>query len=283
MSKRVPRNPNQKIDWIAMDALLHGLLKSLDYVGDQRHVILDRMDAVMLHYLVETKTVPSKPNEFARSLRKLLVKNGYGPRIPLQFKPGSAVPSFPNFVEFLGRRGASRRSKGNEKVDWILYEMVLYGMTKTLDNQLGAQGQLILKRIGAGMLDFLVETGAVERSSDATVLAQNVADFFVKGGYCKSFQYELEGSPPDAFVSRYESARYYSTVFRRLRKEGSALFSCPLCLVGESIWEASGWKFGDVFEARILSGDKILVKTKLYPLAERFTEEDAQKLSQMKA
>jgi hypothetical protein len=289
----VPGVTYKRIDRTAMDALLYGLLKSLDYMGEQRRVILDRMGSVMLQYLVETATVPSpdRPGEFARSLRRLLIKNGYGPRIPLQSKAVPMTPSSLNLVEILtptlrrldeGAPPKSRVPRGKKKVDWVLYEMVLYGMTKALDDQLGVQAQLILDRIGTGMLDYLLELGAIERSDDYSVLLQNVIDYFVKAGYAKSFRFELEGAPPDTFVSRYESARYYTTVFRRIRKEGSALLSCPLCLVGHSIWANQGWKFGDNFEVRIQSGGKVLVKSKIYPSIERFTEKDALQFSRMK-
>jgi hypothetical protein len=291
--RRVPGVTYKRIDRTAMDALLYGLLKSLDYMGEQRRVILDRIGSMMIQYLVETKTVPSpdRPGEFARSLRRILVKNGYGPRIPLQSKEVPRTSSSSNLVEILtptDRRldgGAFPKgsvSRGKEKVDWVLYEMVLYGMTKALDDQLGVQGQLILDRIGTGMLDYLLELGAIERSDDWKILLQNVIDYFVKAGYTKSFQFELEGVPPDTFVSRYESARYYTTVFKRMRKEGSALLSCPLCLVGHSIWGSQGWKFGDILEVRIQSGGKVMMKAKVYPSIERFTEKDALRFSQMK-
>jgi hypothetical protein len=289
----VPDATYKRIDRTAMDALLYGLLKSLEYMGEQKRVILDRMGSMMLQYLVETGTVtsPDNPRELDPSLRRLLIKNGYGPRIPLQSKAVHGTPTSPNLVEILtptdqqlvgGAFPKSGVSRGKEKVDWVLYEMVLYGMTKALDEQLGVQGQLILDRIGTGMLDYLLELGAIERSEDPKVLIQSVIDYFVKAGYAKSFRYELEGAPPDTFVSRYESARYYTTVYRRIQKEGSALLSCPLCLVGHSIWATQGWKFGDVFEVRIKSDGQVFIKSKLYPSTERFTEKDAQRFSQMK-
>jgi hypothetical protein len=293
VSRRVPDLTYKRIDRTAMDALLYGLLKSLDYMGEQRRVILDRMGSVMLQYLVETGTVPSpdRPGEFARSLRSLLIKNGYGPRISLQSKGVPGISPTPNLVEVLkptdqrldrGTFPKSSVSKGKEKVDWVLYEMVLYGMTKALDDQLGVQGQIILDRIGTGMLDYLLELGVIERSDDPMVLIQNVIDYFVKAGYAKSLKFELEGAPPDTFVSRYESARYYTTVYRRMRKEGSALLSCPLCLVGHSVWATQGWRFGDIFQARIQSDGKVLMRARIYPSTERFTEKDALRFSQMK-
>jgi len=283
----------KRIDRTAMDALLYALLKSLDYMGEQRRVILDRMGSLMLQYLVETGTVPSpdRPGEFARSLRRILIKNGYGPWVPLRSKAVSGALSSPNLVEILSPKGRrtgggnfpkSSVSRGKEKVDWVLYEMVLYGMTKALDDQLGVQGQLILDRIGTGMLDYLLELGAINRSDDPNKLVQNAVDYFVKAGYAKSFRFELEGAPPDTFVSRYESARYYTTVFRRIRKEGSALLSCPLCLIGHSVWATQGWKFGDILEARIQSDGKVLLKAKIYPSVERFTEKDALTFSRLK-
>jgi hypothetical protein len=293
VSRRVPDVTYKRIDRTAMDALLYGLLKSLEYMGKQRRVILDRIGSMMLQYLVETGTVPSpdSPGEFARSLRRLLIKNGYGPRIPLRSKAVPRTTSSPNLVEILaptnrrlegGAFPKSSVSRGRGKVDWVLYEMVLYSMTKALDDQLGVQGQLILDRIGTRMLDYLLELGAIERSDDPKILIQNVIDYFVKAGYAKSFHFELEGAPPDTFVSRYESARYYTTVFRRIQKEGSALLSCPLCLIGHSIWGTQGWRFGDILEVRIQPGGKVLIKSRVYPSTERFTEEDALKFSQMK-
>jgi hypothetical protein len=266
-----------------MEALLYGLQKSLDYMGERKRVILDNMGSVMLRYLAETGTVPSphRPGGSSRSLKGLLVKNGYGSR----------TPSSGNLVEILtqtnrgpdgGALPQGRGSKRSEKVDWVLYETVLYGMTKALDDQLGVQAQLILDRIGNLMLDYLLEVGAIERSDDPAKLIQRVADYFVKAGYAKSFRYELEGAPPDTFVSRYESARYYTTVFTRIRKEGSALLSCPLCLIGHSIWAAQGWRFGDIFEVRIRSGGNVLSRARIYPSTERFTEKDALRLSRMK-
>jgi hypothetical protein len=272
----------KRINRTAMDALLYGLLKSLDYLGERKRVIIDRMGGMMLQYLVETGTVasPAKPGELAQSLNDLLVKNGYGPRISLQFEPGPPTPPFPDFVDILGRR--VRPSGGSEKVDWVLFEAVLYGMTKALDDQLGMQAQLILDRIGTSMLDYLLKMRVIEKSDDPKILMQNVIDYFVNAGYAKSFRFELEGAPPDTFVSRYESARYYANVFRRTQKEGSALLACPLCLIGHSVWATQGWRFGDIFEVRISSGGRVLSRAKIYPSTERFTEKDALRLSRKK-
>jgi len=276
-----------------MDALLHGLLKSLDFMGEHRHAILDKLESEMLKYLVETGTISptDTPGEFSVSLRQLLARNGYPSDAPTRFLVPPGTPSSQSLVEILSpaSRGLggkpspkSSAPKGGKKVDWVLYEAVLYGTTKALDDQLGVQAQFILDRIGTSMLDYLLELGAIRRSDDIETMLQNVIDYFVKAGYAKSFRFELEGAPPDTFVSRYESARYYTNVFRRTQKEGSALLACPLCLVGHSLWATKGWRFGNIFEVRISSRGNVLSRAKIYPSTERFTEEDAVRFSQMK-
>jgi len=285
-----PNVANREIDRTAMNALLVGLLKSLEYLGEQRHEILDKVESAMLKYLVETGNIASSgaPGKSGRSLTRLLANNGYGSTHPRHLPLGSR-PSL-NLIETMAhsaRRPKSppypkrRISEEKDKVDWVLYEAVLYGMTRALDDQLGVQGQVILDRIGSSMLDYLISLGAIKRSDDPNILIQRVIDYFVKAGYAKSFRFELEGAPPDTFVSRYESARYYTNVFRRTQKEGSALLACPLCVIGHSIWATEGWRFGDVFEVRISSGGNVLAKARIYPEGERFTAKDALTFSQI--
>jgi len=293
VSKRAPDAAYKRIDRTAMDALLVGLLESLVYLGEQRRVILEKVGSALLRYLVETGAVSSSggPERIDKSMGRLLTRNGYNSRgLEYSLTPQGTISS-PNLVETLapairppGGKSSTELSshKGGAKVDWVLYEAVLYAMTKALDDQLGVQGQLILDRIGTSMLDYLIGIGAIRRSDDADVLIQRVIEYFVKAGYAKSFRFELEGAPPDTFVSRYESARYYTNVFRRTQKEGSALLSCPLCIIGHSVWATKGWRFGDIFEVRISSGGNVVSRAKLYPPIERFTENDALKFSKMK-
>ena len=291
MSKRALNVAFREIDRTAMDALLFGLLESLDYLGEQRRVFLDKMESAMLQYLVETGTIssPGSEGKSGHSLNRLLANNGYGSKHPTRLP--SRTRSSLNIIETLAQtgrrpRGAGYRKRsvpeGKNRVDWVLYEAVLYAMTKALDDQLGVQGQLILDRIGTSMLDYLVSQGAIKRSDDTNVLLQRVIDYFVKAGYAKSFRFELEGAPPDTFVSRYESARYYTNVFRRTQKEGSALLACPLCVIGHSMWATKGWRFGDVFEVRISSSGNVFSRARIYPAGERFTEKDALRFSKMK-
>ena len=276
-----------------MDALLYGITRSLDYLGDGKDAILERMGAVMLEYLVEVGSVerPYKPSEFARSLGDLLTRNGYSPNVPLTFSGDPPSPVVSNFVDYLKpgegphdhNVSTTPPKTGTErggKIDWVLYEMAIYGMTKALD-ELGAQGQLMLNRIGTEMLNYLVEIGAVEPSDDPFTFVEHVKGYFMAAGFAKSTEFRIEGSPPTALVATWSYAPYYSHVLKRLRQEGSVLFSCPVCLASESIMSSTrGVRFQNLVELRFLPDEKVTYRHKIYPQTETFTEEEAQAVSQ---
>ena len=230
--------PSRSIDRTAIDALLYAIWKSLQYLGTQRRALLEKIEAETLQHLIDAGEIPSgaKPADLARSLRELLLKNGYGPYVSKRFEGNKGTLAVPILVDAL-KPGGNRPRKGqpsgrrpveNQKVSWTLYEAVLYGMTKALDDQMGAQAQLLLERIGTGMLEYLVGVGAIEKSDDPVTFVQRVADYYVGAGYTRSFHGGVVGTPPNVWVSRYESAPYFPNVVRRLRNEGSALLSCPM-------------------------------------------------------
>jgi hypothetical protein len=270
----------QTIDGLAMDALVDGLSKSLNYLEDQRGTVLGRVGDLMLQYLIEAGSVssPDKPDAFAQSLGGLVTKNGYGDRINVQFEGTPPRPSFPDLVDYLSSRGS--RDEGS-RVDWVLYEALLYGMTKALD-ELGLQAQRILARVGTGMLDYLVVEGAIEPSDDPNVFFAHISEFFMRSGYAGSFEFKLEGSPPHTLISTYGQARYYENVLKRLRNEGSALFSCPMCLAGQSVFEKTqGIKIQYAVEFRMLPDGMVTIRNKMYPATERFNEEKAEEMSRL--
>jgi len=282
--------PRPKIDRTAIDALLYGIWRSLEYLGEQKRALLEKIEAETLQHLIDTGDIPSgaRPVDRASSLRELLLENGYGPSLAKRTKGNQRTSVIPSLVDIMKPdenhmtvgRASGRGLVDKQKISWALYEAVLYGMTSALDDQLGAQAQLLLQRIGTGMLEYLIGVGAIENSDDLETLAQRVADYYVSAGYTRSFRGGLEG--PNVWMSRYESAPYFPNVIRRLRNKGSALFSCPLCLTGQSVWINQGWRFGDVLELHISTGGDVTARSKVYPPAERFTERDARKLSQTK-
>ena len=158
-------------------------------------------------------------------------------------------------------------------------EMELDETEKALD-ELGAQGQLMLDRIGTKMLEYLSKSGAVERSDDPATYIQHVKDYFMAAGFAKSTTLRMEGLPPHALIATWSYAPYYSNVLKRLRQEGSALFSCPVCLACESIMSSSyGVKFQNLIELQFMPDEKVSYRHKIYPAKETFSEEKALEIS----
>lgn len=293
MEERVTADEPKAIGRLVVDATLYGLSKSLDFLKDEKRMVTRRIGDLMLQYLIDVGSVssPDEPDRFAQSLSILLTRNGFSPEIPMQFEGTPPRPSFPDFIDYLrspvgrdvrgGEASLPEKSDGGDRVDWVLYEMLLYGMTKALD-ELGVQAQLILDRMGSEMTDYLVDAGAIQPSKDPAEFSRRVSDFFMREGYAGGYESELEGSPPHSFVSRYRYAPYYDNVLSRLQNEGSALFSCPMCLVGESIYvKAQGLKFQNLVEFRFLPGRRVSVRTRIYPPTERFNEGEAERVSKM--
>lgn len=290
-TQRLPRT----IDRVAFDSFLYAVAKSLGHLGEDSKSLEDAIGGLMLGYLIDSGAVkhPEKPEQFARSLRSLLTKNGFGPEVPLRFEGSPPSPSVDNFVGYLmgktgaaGRTAGGRRRKGPGKrgrVDWVLYEMALYGVTKALDDQLGAQAQLILDRVGGEMVKYLLEAKVVKESDDPEVFFLRIKDYFVKGGFAKDSDFRIEGNPPRALVATWTYARYYTNVLRRLRNEGCALFSCPVCLMGDSILaRTQGLKFQNLVELKFLPRAKVYYRHRVIPPRESFTEEDAERIAELK-
>ena len=283
------------IDRVALDSFLYGVTKSLEYLGEDKKPILDEIGDLMLGYLIDSGRVkhPERPKEFARGLKSLLTRNGFDPKVPLQFKGHPPTPSVTGFVDYLMASGMPPNGEGGHpkegsvktgRVDWVLYEMTLYGVTKALDNQLGAQAQLILDRIGAEMVDYLVKSKVVDESEDPEALFQQIKAYFLKGGFAKATNLRIVGNPPRALVATWTYARYYTNVLKRLRNEGSALFSCPVCLMGESVLtRTQGLKFQNIVEMKFLPRAKVYYRHRIILPVESFTEEDEARISKLRA
>ena len=296
MSKQSGMDRFKAIDRSAMDALLYGIANGLGYLGQQRQVMFDRMSGFMLEYLTKCGViVPSdKPEAIEKSLRKLLVRSGFGPKMPLKFEGSPPRPSLPGFINYLsGDKGwttvaqgrASRPVAGSrvkKRVDWVLYEMVLYGMTKGLD-ELGEQAQLLIDGMGTEMLNYLVETGEIEPSDDPDVFVRRASEYFGRVGFAdKRSGFKMEGSPPDTLIGTYVYSRYHINVLRRLRETNCALYSCPPCLVGNSIMrKATGMRLQFGVEFELLPGGTVVIRHKIHRPTETFTEEQAEKVSRL--
>lgn len=295
MRERIVETKHKSIDRAAVDALLVGIYEGLGFLGKEREAILEKMGDMMLEYLIrmgEVKPV-ANPEEFRQSLQDLFTRNGFHKEMPLQFKGSPPTPSMPKFITYLMRtkiRGSVKRRKtssvqskpeGKAIVDWLIYEMVIYGMTRSLD-PVGAQGQILTNRIAGKMLDYLVDSGRVERSDDPEEFVQSMGDFFLKAGFADKIDKKFEGSPPDTLVLTYYHSRYHMNVLPRLRDAGNLLYSCPPCLAAGSILRRSwGTKVVYDVEIRLLPHGRVVLRHRIYPGTERFSEELAQETSKM--
>lgn len=292
MSKRSGLGRFRTIDRSAMDALLYGMAKSLEYLGPQRRVIFDRMGGFMLEYLIKCGAVrPSDgPEAVERSLKSLLMKSGFGPAVPLRFEGSPPSPSLPGFIDYLiegvrpagSTSGTAARPRVGKRVDWVLYEMVLYGMTKGLD-ELGQQAQLLIDSMGTEMLNYLVDTGEIEPSDDPNLFVKHQSEYFGRVGFAdRRSGFKMEGSPPDTLVGTYVYSRYHINVLRRLKETKCLLYSCPPCMVGSSIMRrATGMKLQFGVELQILPGGRVVIRHKIHQPTETFTEEQARRISRL--
>jgi hypothetical protein len=295
MPKRMTETKHKSIDRAAVDALLVGIYEGLGFMGKEREVILEGMGDRMLEYLIKIGEVKptSKPEKFRQSLEELFTRNGFHGEIPLRFKGSPPTPSMSRFINYLaGRRIRERGNKertslfqskpeGEDMVDWVIYEMVIYGMTRGLDS-LGAQGQILTNRIAGEMLDYLVDSGRIARSDDPEVFIKRTVDFFIKAGFADKIEAKYEGSPPYAMVLTYYHSRYHANILPRLRDAGNLLYSCPPCLAAGCILRRSkGERVLFDVEIRVLSHGRVVLRHKLYPRTGRSSEELAQKTSRM--
>lgn len=279
MRKSATETKFKRIDRSAPDAILHGINKGLAYLGDESRTIQEEMGNQMVEYLIEVGKIrrKAKPEEYRRALTKLLVKNGFGDKVPLRFDGSPPAPTVRNFIGYLSHPIL----EGNNKVDWVLYEMILYGMTKGLDS-LGAQGQILVDRVVWEMLNYLVEKGEIERSDDPQVFMQHIGDYFMRVGFVSKIEGSFEDAQADMMVITYTNSRYHLNVLKRLRDEGSVLYSCPPCVAAVSVLRRSrGVRAQFAVQYDEAPGGKVILHHKVYYNPERFTEEQAQKISGM--
>jgi hypothetical protein len=285
----------KRIDRVAVEALLVGIRNGLDYLGKEGAPIFEKMGDMMLEYLTIVGEVKSngKPEEIRQSLQELFTRNRFPKEIPLQFKGSPPAPSIPGFFDYLGgarleesvrhQQASFAQSKADveDQVDWVIYEMVIYGMSRGLDG-IGAQGQILTNRIAGPMLDHLVGSGRIEASDDPEVFLQHMGDFFLKAGFATKIDKEFEGTPPNALVIKYYHSRYHMNVLPRLRDAGNLLYSCPPCLAAGSILRRSrGTRIVYDVEIRVLPEGEVVLRHKIYPGGESFSEEQAEKTARM--
>lgn len=280
-----PVGGESEVDRSVVEALLFGINEGLEFMKDEGEILRRSMGGHMFEYLAKTLgTGDTAKQELADSLRALLVDNGFegkGGPILEGSDPRSSAPDLVGYLwESVGmpRLAGVAADKqvglpGRQKVDWVILEMLLYGMTKSLDF-LGAQGQLLINRIGGQMLSYLTSTGRIEWSDDPMELITREEKYFIRAGFAVKIGTDL----PKAFSGgtlefTYVGSPYHNNVLKRLRNEGSILYSCPPCVIACSILKDEGWtaRFDVGYEK--LENGTVVLKHRLDPPRDTFTEE----------
>jgi hypothetical protein len=288
-----PEEKYKTIDRAVVDALLVGIYRGLRFMGKERELVLEDMGDRMLDYLVEVGEVKPHggPDAFRRTLEESLNRNGFPGRIPLPIKGSPPIPSMSKFIGFLARRISRRGDSGSaslrsspgakDTVDWLMNEMILYGMTRGLDS-VGAQGQILMNRIGGEMLDYLLDSGRIKPTKDTDAFVHRVVDYFIKAGYADKVDVKYEGSPPTAGIFTYYNSRYHKNILPRLREAGNLLYTCPPCFAAGCIMKRrEGVLVVYDVDIRNLSHGRVVLRHQFYRNADRFTEQVAEKTARM--
>ncbi len=120
--------------------------------------------------------------------------------------------------------------ESGETIQLVVLNSVLYGAAKAVD-YLGRDGQVMLDKIGEGILDYLVKEGYIEDLSNLEKVRSANRRFFQENGYISDIGYVREA---DVVTITYRGWQYLD-VMKKLRSQGCSLYACPFCLAGESI------------------------------------------------
>jgi hypothetical protein len=119
--------------------------------------------------------------------------------------------------------------ESKETIQLAVLDSVLYGAAKAVD-YLGMRGQVMLDKIGEGILDYFVKVGYIRDRTNFDDVVEGLDKFFQENGYVTGVGIALEDDTATFTFRGWE----YLGVMRKLRSEGCTLYSCPLCLPGMS-------------------------------------------------
>lgn len=121
-----------------------------------------------------------------------------------------------------------------ETIQLSVLDSVLYGTARAFD-YLGVRGQVMLDKIGEGILDYCLKEGYIERSNNLAETAFRIMNFFQENGYLSGFDAALEGETLTITFRGWE----YLGLMKKLRNRDCYLLACPICIVGNSLFRAS--------------------------------------------
>jgi len=151
------------------------------------------------------------------------------------------------------------RQTPTERIHAVVLDSVLFGMAKALE-YLDVEGQVMMDKIGAGILEYCFKAGYIEKSGDLQQLTTKLGDFFTDNNYVSSFEVRQEGE----LLAVTQWDWQYLGLMKKLRKQGTHLLACPLCLADNAVFRSNGLYLQEVSEELIPNGG-CLRKFKIIP------------------
>ncbi len=147
--------------------------------------------------------------------------------------------------------------RGN--VQLVVLDSVLFGTARALD-YLNLEGQVMMDKIGEGILEYCFKMGFIEKSGDLQQLVNKVGGFFAENGYIGGAQIGQEGELLAVTLMDWQ----YLGLMKRLRKEEHYLLACPLCIADNALFRSNGL-FGQVVYEELTPEGGFLRKYKMIP------------------
>ncbi len=146
-----------------------------------------------------------------------------------------------------------------ETIQLIVLDSVLFGMARAVD-YLDVKGQVMMDKIGEGILEYCFKTGSIEKSGDPQELSNRIADFFTRNGYVGGVKVGQDG---DLFAVTMTDWQYLG-LMKRLRKQENYLLACPLCLASNAVFRSNGI-YGQIVYEEMAPDGGFLRKYKMIP------------------
>ena len=128
--------------------------------------------------------------------------------------------------------------ESRETIPLVVLNSVLYGAAKAVD-YLGMRGQVMLDKIGASIIDYLVKTGYVDDLNDMENVQNGYRRFFQQNGYISEIGFDLGYQNEVNVMTITYRGWQYLQIMKKLRSESCTLYACPFCLAGFSLLRAN--------------------------------------------
>lgn len=146
-----------------------------------------------------------------------------------------------------------------ENVQLVVLDSVLFGTARALD-YLNLEGQVMMDKIGEGILEYCFKKGFIEKGGDLQQMFNKVGHFFAENGYVGGVRVGQEGE----LIAVTQMDWQYLGLMKRLRKEKHYLLACPLCLAGNAVFRSNGI-YGQVVYEELAPDGGFLRKFKMIP------------------